>query len=63
MLGKLLLRTFSAGAGFSSSDGALFNARIAENNLWGTGRSVSLNADLGDERQNFIATVLDRRFF
>lgn len=54
--------TFSAGAGFSSSDGALFNARIAENNIWGTGRSISLNADLGDERQNFIATLKDRRF-
>ncbi|MEZ4753501.1 MAG: outer membrane protein assembly factor BamA [Bdellovibrionota bacterium] len=54
--------TFSAGAGFSSSDGVLFNGRVSENNIAGTGRGVALNADLGDERQNFILTLTDRRF-
>src|SRR5262249_37355009 len=30
--------SFSVGVGYSSSDGALFNARLSENNLFGTGR-------------------------
>lgn len=54
--------SFSVGAGYSSADGALFNARLAENNLFGTGRSLSLNADIGTERNNLILALNDRRF-
>ncbi|MBN8550545.1 MAG: outer membrane protein assembly factor BamA, partial [Deltaproteobacteria bacterium] len=53
--------TFSAGAGFSSSDGALFNARLTENNIFGTGRSLSFNADIGTERDNFVISYNDNR--
>jgi len=53
---------FSAGVGFSSSDGGLFNARLSENNLFGTGRSASINLDLGTERNNLILSLNDRRF-
>lgn len=53
--------TFSAGAGFSSSDGALFNARLTENNIFGTGRSASINADIGTERDNLVLSYNDNR--
>lgn len=45
--------SFSAGAGYSSDDEVLFNARIAERNLFGRGQSLSVNTDLGTIRQNF----------
>jgi outer membrane protein insertion porin family len=44
---------FSAGAGFSSADALLFNARISEQNLFGRGQRLVFNADLGSIRQNF----------
>lgn len=44
---------FSAGAGFSSADSFLFNARISEENLFGRGQRLVLNADIGTIRQNF----------
>lgn len=44
---------FSAGAGFSSADSFLLNARISEQNLFGRGQRLVLNADLGSVRQNF----------
>jgi outer membrane protein insertion porin family len=44
---------FSAGAGFSSADSFLFNARVSEQNLFGRGQRLVLNADLGSVRQNF----------
>lgn len=54
--------SFSIGAGYSSSDGAIFNSRLSENNIFGTGRQVVVNADLGDERENLILSLNDRRF-
>jgi len=54
--------TFSVGAGYSSSDGALFNTRLSENNIFGTGRRVVLNADIGTEREQYIVSLLDPRF-
>ncbi|MCI5065986.1 outer membrane protein assembly factor BamA [bacterium] len=54
--------TFSAGAGFSSDQGALFNARLSENNLFGTGKRLSINADLGDQRENLVLSYQDRRY-
>lgn len=53
--------SFSAGAGFSSADGALFNTRLSEANLFGTGRRLDLNLDFGTERNNFILSLDDRR--
>ncbi|MCB0355199.1 MAG: outer membrane protein assembly factor BamA, partial [Bdellovibrionales bacterium] len=53
--------TFSAGAGFSTSDGALFNVRLSENNVLGAGRRAVLNADLGTERENFSISLQDPR--
>ncbi|RMG40852.1 MAG: outer membrane protein assembly factor BamA [Candidatus Dadabacteria bacterium] len=53
--------TFSAGAGYSSSDGALFNTRLSENNLFGTGRRLTLNLDIGSQRDNLILSFRDRR--
>jgi outer membrane protein insertion porin family len=44
--------SFSAGAGFSSADNLLFNARIGEENLFGRGQKLSLNADIGTIRRN-----------
>jgi len=54
--------TFSAGAGCSSGQGALFNARLSENNVFGSGKAITLNADLGAQRENFIFSYRDRRF-
>ncbi|MBX7136602.1 MAG: outer membrane protein assembly factor BamA [Oligoflexia bacterium] len=54
--------SFSIGAGYSTSEGALFNSRLAENNLFGTGRSASLNVDVGTQRENYVLSVNDRRF-
>ncbi|MCB0310310.1 MAG: outer membrane protein assembly factor BamA, partial [Bdellovibrionales bacterium] len=53
--------SFSAGAGYSSAEGALFNVRVTERNLFGTGRSANLNLDVGDERNNIILSVDDPR--
>lgn len=54
--------SFSAGAGYSSSDGAIVTGRFAENNLFGTGRSMSLNAELGTQNDNLVLSYDDRRF-
>ncbi len=54
--------SFSAGAGYSSSDGALFNTRLSENNLFGTGRRANINLDIGTERDNIVFSLDDRRF-
>lgn len=54
--------TFSIGAGYSSSDGALFNARLSEANLFGTGRSLNLDTNIGTERSDVILSYDDRRF-
>ncbi|MBX7143201.1 MAG: outer membrane protein assembly factor BamA [Oligoflexia bacterium] len=53
--------SFSVGAGFSSSDGPLFNARLSENNILGSGRSASINADLGTRRDNLVLSLNDNR--
>lgn len=52
---------FSAGAGFSSTDGVIFNSNISENNLFGTGRQANLNVDVGSLRKNAILSLLDPR--
>jgi outer membrane protein insertion porin family len=46
--------TFSVGAGYSTGDGFLFNAGIAERNLFGRGQTANGSFSLGSERQDFI---------
>ncbi len=53
--------TFSAGAGFSTADGVLLNARLSENNFLGSGRRAILNMDLGTETSSYVFTFEDRR--
>lgn len=54
--------SFSIGGGYSSGDGALFNSQLSERNFLGTGRSVRINADIGQKRDNLILNLDDRRF-
>ncbi|MCW5892583.1 MAG: outer membrane protein assembly factor BamA [bacterium] len=53
---------FSAGAGFSSADSLLFNVRIQENNLFGRGQRLVLNADVGSIRRNIILSFTEPYF-
>jgi outer membrane protein insertion porin family len=53
---------FSAGAGFSSADSLLFNVRIQENNLFGRGQRLLLNADIGSVRRNIIVSFTEPYF-
>ena len=46
--------TFQVGAGYSSGDGFIFNANVAERNLMGRGQTVSGNFSLGSSRQDFV---------
>ena len=46
--------TFSVGAGYSSGDGFIFNATVAEKNFLGRGQGVSGNFSIGNLRQDFI---------
>jgi outer membrane protein insertion porin family len=55
--------SLSAGAGFSSADSLLFNARVQENNLFGRGYRAVLNADFGSRRQNFIGSFTEPWLF
>lgn len=53
--------SFSAGAGYSTANGSLFNARVSENNLFGTGRKLNLNLDFGSQVTNQILSIDDSR--
>jgi outer membrane protein insertion porin family len=46
--------TFTLGAGYSSGDGFIFNASVAEKNLAGKGQGVSGQFSIGSSRQDFI---------
>jgi outer membrane protein insertion porin family len=54
--------TFQVGAGYSSGDGFLFNAAIAEKNFMGRGQGISGNFSIGSSRQDFIVSVNDPYF-
>jgi outer membrane protein insertion porin family len=54
---------FSAGAGFSSADSLLFNVRIQENNLFGRGQRLLVNADVGSIRRNIILSFTEPYFY
>jgi len=53
---------FSAGAGFSSADNLLLNVRIQENNLFGRGQRLVLNADAGSIRRNVLLSFTEPYF-
>jgi outer membrane protein insertion porin family len=53
--------SFSAGAGYSTANGALFNTKVSENNLFGTGRRANLNLDFGSQVTNQILSFDDPR--
>jgi outer membrane protein insertion porin family len=53
--------SFSAGAGYSTGDGVLLNARLSENNFLGTGRRAVLNLDIGTRADSYVITLQDRR--
>ena len=46
--------TVTLGGGFSSGDGFIFNANVAEKNLFGRGQGVSANFSLGSKRQDYV---------
>src|SRR5207245_7672415 len=48
---------FSAGAGFSSADQLLFNARIVENTLFGRGQRRALSGDIGSIRRDVVLSL------
>src|SRR5262249_45462810 len=50
--------TFQIGAGFSSMESFLFTSQVQQNNLFGTGRSLSLQAQISGIRR-----IFDLRFF
>ena len=53
--------TFSIGAGVSSGNGVLFNGRVSENNLFGSGNSLSLDLSTGTTANNFLLSFLNPR--
>jgi len=54
--------TFQVGAGYSSGDGFLFNANIAEKNFLGKGQGLSGGFSIGSSRQDFLVNVTDPYF-
>ena len=53
--------SFSAGAGYSTNNGAIFNTKVSENNLFGTGRRANLNLDFGSQISNQVLSIDDPR--
>lgn len=53
--------TFSAGAGVSSGDGFIVSSRISENNLFGTGNSLTLDVNTGSQRENLVISFNNPR--
>jgi len=50
---------FSLGAGYSSGDGFLFNAGVAEKNLLGRGQGLNGSFSIGSRRQDFVVGFTD----
>jgi outer membrane protein insertion porin family len=54
--------TFSVGAGYSSGDSLIFNASVSERNLFGRGQSLSVFADIGFVRRDFLVSFNEPYF-
>jgi outer membrane protein insertion porin family len=46
--------SFTAGAGYSTANGTIFNTKLSENNLFGTGNKLNLNLDFGSQISNQV---------
>lgn len=46
--------SFTAGAGYSTANGTVFNTKLSENNLLGTGNKLNLNLDFGSQISNQV---------
>jgi outer membrane protein insertion porin family len=55
--------SISFGAGFSSVDKVIFNASVAQDNVFGTGRKVNLSANISARRTNFNLQLSEPRVF
>jgi outer membrane protein insertion porin family len=55
--------SFSVGAGFSSVENLIFNTAITQNNLFGNGQRLSLNAQLSSIRSDFNISFTEPRLF
>ena len=55
--------SISFGAGFSSVDKVIFNASIAQDNLFGTGRKANISANLSARQTNFNLQLTEPRVF
>ena len=53
--------TFGLGAGISSGEGFIFNGNIAEHNVFGSGNSLSLDANTGTETNNYVLSFVNPR--
>ena len=55
--------TFSIGAGFSSDEGFIARARVAQDNLFGTGTRLALDARISARHQRFVVGLEDPTLF
>lgn len=55
--------SISFGAGFSSVDKVIFNASVAQDNVFGTGRKVNFSANISARRTNFNLQLNEPRIF
>lgn len=54
--------SFSFGAGYSSQDGLLFTASLAQSNLFGRGYFVNLSVDVGRSTSRYFVSLSDPYF-
>jgi outer membrane protein insertion porin family len=54
--------SFSFGAGYSSQDGLLFTASLAQSNLFGRGYFVNLSVDIGRSTSRYFVSLSDPYF-
>ncbi|MGE0868248.1 MAG: outer membrane protein assembly factor BamA [Kofleriaceae bacterium] len=54
--------TFQIGAGFSSVENFIAQAQISQNNLFGRGQTVALQAQISSLRQLFLFRFMERNF-
>lgn len=55
--------TFSIGGGVGSGEGFIFTSRVSENNLFGTGNSLSFDINAGSRRENYVLSFNNPRVF
>jgi outer membrane protein insertion porin family len=54
--------SFNLGAGYSSGDGILFNAGVAEKNFMGRGQAVNGSFSIGSKRQDIVLSFTEPYF-